>query len=110
MPITKKQAKLLGLRVVRLLEYDILLGHARRPKKHEPQKNIVYSLDEFEIHTKVVSKTHKRKPDDVVFEDGIPLRPLYYDEKVGRILRAFPISWREGVPYYDYRDAVEKET
>ena len=111
MPITKKQAKILGLRVVRLLEYDVTLGHPRRPKKNEPQNNIIYSLDDFELSTKVVRKTKRRKPDATFIceKTGLPLRPLYYDEKMGMVLRAIPISWRYGVPYYDYRDLPEKE-
>jgi len=108
MPITRAQAKLLGLQVVRLLTFDLELGHPRRPKPKEPQPNIIYSLDELEISVKVVKPTDKRKPDDVFVceKTGIPLRPVYYDEQKGQILRAVPISWREGVPYYDYRTAT----
>ena len=108
MPITKKQAGLLGLRIVRLLTWDLKLGNPRRPKKGEPQPNIIYSLDELEVSTKVVAPTRKRKPEDIVTceRTGLPLRPLYYDPPTGKMLRAIPISWREGVPYYDYREAT----
>jgi len=110
MPITKAQAKLLGLRIVRLLCWDIELGHPRRPKPKEKQPNVIYSLDELEISTKVVKPAGKRKPEDIVTceKTGLPLRPLYYDAPTGKMLRAVPISWREGVPYYDYRDATTK--
>lgn len=108
MPITRKQVELLGLSVVRLLCWDIELGHPRRPKPREKQPNIIYSLDELEISTKVVKPTGKRKPEDVVIceKTGLPLRPVYWDNQKGKILRAVPINWREGVSYYAYRDAT----
>jgi hypothetical protein len=108
MPITKKQAKILELRIVRLLCWDIEAGNARRPKLKEDQPNIIYSLDDFEISTKVVKPTGKRKPEDIITceKTGLPLRPVYWDDREGKVLRAIPISWREGVPYYDYRDAT----
>lgn len=110
MPITKKQADLLGLSIFRLLCWDVALGGPRRPKLKEKQPNIIYSLDEFEIATKVVKPTGSRKPEDIVTceKTGIPLRPLYYDDRVGKVLRAIPISWRDGVSYYDYRDATRR--
>jgi len=110
MSITKKQAKLLQLPVVRLLCWDLELGHPRRPKPNERQPNIIYSLDDLEISTKVVKLSDKRKPEDVVTceKTGLPLRPVYWDDQEGKILRAIPISWREGVSYYEYRDATSR--
>jgi hypothetical protein len=108
MALTKKAAAAMGLRIVRLLEFDFSLGHPRRPKPKEPQNNIIYSLDELEVSVKVAVPNKSRKPKDVRVceKTGLPLRPIYYDETVGKLLRAVPVSWREGVPYHEYKRVV----
>jgi hypothetical protein len=109
MPLTEKEARALGLPVRRLITWDIENGCARRLQKGESPDSLVYSLDGLEISTKVQKHTGARKPVDVIQceRTGLPLRPLYYEPDRGMVMRAVPISWRVGVPYLQWREAIE---
>ena len=108
MPLTEKEARALGLPVQRLITWDFEIGNPRRLRKGEKPETLVYSLDDLEISTKVQKHTGARKPDDVIQceRTGLPLRPLYYEPEKGMVMRAVPISWRIGVPYLQWREAV----
>jgi len=109
--MTRKEAERLGLPLVYLLTFDLELARPRRLKEGEIPMNLLYSLDELEVGTKVLKRDPMLAvpPDTVTCEtSGLPLRPLHIDLlDTGSILRAVPISWNEGVDYYKWKAAVE---
>jgi len=106
MSIAREEAERLGLQIERLLTWDFGKGMARRLAEGELPDRILYGLDELEISNKLVARGDQEFPEDIVTceQTGLPLRPLYIHLPSGRIKRAVPISWGEGVDYYDYRD------
>ncbi len=109
MAATHDEAARLGLDVVRLLTWDIEKGMPRRLAEDENPERLLYGLDELEVSTKALPNDGSDVPADIFTcpNTGLPLRPLYLHLASGRVLRAVPISWNEGVDYYAYRDLVE---
>ena len=111
MPVlSRKEAKELGLELHRLLTWDGELGNPRRLQVGEVVVNLVYSLDEFQLSTKVHKRTLDNVPPETLTcgEIGLPLRPMYVDLNDGRTKRAIPISWNEGVDYVEWKSRKEK--
>jgi len=109
MPITREEAGELGLEIYPLISWCFDLGNPRRLKPDEDTENLVYGLDDFQVSTKVYRRTKETTPPDVLTceQTGLPLRPLYINLKDGIVKRTIPISWNEGVDYYEWKSLKE---
>jgi hypothetical protein len=104
-PLTRKEAEELGLEVYRLVTWDFEKGNPRRTQEGEVVTHLLYGLDDLEIGTRLLKRTLEAIPPDVLQHEatGIPLRLLYVNLKDGILKRAVPISWNEGVDYYEWK-------
>ncbi len=111
MTVSRKEAEELGLEVHRLLTWDFDLGNPRRLKVGEVAQQLLYSLDDLQLSTRVYKRTLDSVPPDTLTcaQTGLPLRPLYINAKDGIVKRVVPISWNEGVDYLDWQAAQESE-
>lgn len=109
--MNRKEAEQLGLPLVQLLTFDTKLARPRRLKVGEVPQNLLYSMDELELGTKVFKRDPMLAVPPETFpcpNTGLPLRPLHIDTaETGSILRAIPISWNEGVDYLKWKAISE---